>query len=62
MERANKDSFNKYHEEWKEKLSKEKQVFTGKAEIDKNEGETASTVSQSKMSVMADKKAQELNK
>ena len=38
-------SMNRYHEEWKEKLSKEKSVFTGKVEIDKNEGETASTVS-----------------
>lgn len=31
--------------EWREKLNKEMSIFNGKTAIDKNDGETASTVS-----------------
>lgn len=31
--------------EWREKLNKEMSVFNGKTAIDKNDGETASTMS-----------------
>jgi len=35
----------KYFIEWREKLNKEMGVFNGKIAVDKNDGETASTVS-----------------
>ena len=35
----------KYFLEWREKLNKEMAVFNGKIAVDKNDGETASTVS-----------------
>lgn len=35
----------KYFIEWREKLNKEMAVFNGKIAVDKNDGETASTVS-----------------
>ena len=45
VKRCDTQVTSKYHDEWKEKLQKEMQIFTGKVEFDKNEGETASTVS-----------------
>ena len=36
---------NKYFMEWREKLNKEMSIFNGKTALDKNDGETASTVS-----------------
>jgi len=36
---------NKYFIEWREKLNKEMALFNGKIAFDKNDGETASTVS-----------------
>ena len=39
------DIKNKYFIEWREKLNKEMSVFNGKIAVDKNDGETASTVS-----------------
>lgn len=39
------DIKNKYFIEWREKLNKEMSVFNGKIAMDKNDGETASTVS-----------------
>ena len=36
---------NKYFMEWREKLNKEMSVFNGKIAIEKNDGETASTMS-----------------
>lgn len=35
----------KYFMEWREKLNKEMSIFNGKIAMDKNDGETASTVS-----------------
>lgn len=43
---------NKYFEEYNDKIQKEMQVFTGKMAADKGEGETASTMSASKKSVV----------
>ena len=39
------DTKNKFFIEWREKLNKEMQVFNGKIAADKNDGETASTLS-----------------
>ena len=49
MDKCKDDHNNMYHEEYKEKLRKEKEIFTGKLEA--GEADTASTVSQSKASV-----------
>ncbi len=35
----------RYFIEWREKLNKEMQIFNGKIVVDRNEGETASTMS-----------------
>ena len=39
------DLKSKYFIEWREKLNKEMSIFNGKTAVDKNDGETASTMS-----------------
>lgn len=45
----------RWSEEWREKKASEMELFTGKREISINEGETASTMSQSRVSNKAEK-------
>ena len=47
----------RWSEEWKEKKIVEMETFNGKREVNINEGETASTMSQSRVSRGADKAA-----
>lgn len=40
----------RWSEEWREKKAQEMAIFNGKVEVSINEGETASSISQSRMS------------
>lgn len=50
-----RSNLKRWAEEWREKKAGEMELFTGKREISINEGETASTMSQSKHSNKAEK-------
>jgi hypothetical protein len=47
----------RWSDEWKDKKTMEMETFNGKRELNINEGETASSISQSRVSNKADKAA-----
>ena len=48
-------SLKRWSEEWREKKMSEMEIFNGKREVNLNEGETASSMSQSKVSNKVEK-------
>ena len=54
-------SLKRWSDEWREKKSSEMEIFNGKKELNVNEGETATSISQSRVSVnKADRAPQQI--
>ena len=53
-------SLKRWSEEWREKKTSEMEIFNDKRELNVNEGETATSISQSRVSVNKTDKAQQI--
>ena len=53
-------SLKRWSDEWREKKTSEMEIFNGKREVNVNEGETATSISQSRVSVNKTDKAQQI--
>ena len=53
-------SLKRWSDEWREKKSSEMEIFNGKREVNVNEGETATSISQSRVSVNKTNNAQQI--